>query len=299
MRIAAVLACVAAGVAAPSAGHAAQAVGTEAFVSRDTDGTRVDRLSLTWDPRFDDIEHYLGIRVERARLQPANGDAVNDERVYLRFADTGTRWKWNGSLGTDGDTWLGSASVYNEEALRQEYFIEREIVESRLGLARGIHYTFAGAAYDLPVNDRHVFTAMLGVQDFTGDNRRYHLRARYIAVVRPEWGLSAQLRVRYAHSTDPGEFDYYSPRWYAEAIPTLQVRRVRGGWTYQAAVGWGRQQDSGSDARRARLLEATLTSPRYRRDWYLRTSFNYSDTPTVSGTNYGYRQFTLQAVKTF
>lgn len=284
----------------PAVAAAGQAVGTETFVSRDTDGTAVTRVGVTWDARFDDIEHYFGLKVERAHLTPADGRRRHNDRMYLRFADTGARWKWNGNLGTDGHAWLGNASVYTEERFRQEYFVEREIIESRQGLERGLYYTFAGAAYDLPVNDRHVFTALLGVQDFTGANRRYHLRGRYIAVVKPEWGLSAQLRVRYAHSTEPREFDYYSPRWYAEAIPTVQLRRVRGGWIYQAALGWGRQQDSESDTQRARLAEVIVTSPRRPgRDWYLRATFNYADTPTLAGANYGYRQFTLQAVRAF
>ncbi|HZH43564.1 MAG TPA: hypothetical protein VEY50_05735 [Lysobacter sp.] len=284
----------------PAAAQAGQATGTEAFVSRDTDGSAVTRVALTWDPRFDDIEHYVGIKMERARLVPSDRNGRSAERVYLRFADTGARWKWNGNLGTDGDTWLGNASLYTEERFRQEYFVEREIIETRQGLDRGLYYTLAGAAFDLPVNDRHIFTAMLGVQDFTGENRRYHFRGRYIAVIKPEWGLSAQLRVRYAHSTEPGEFDYYSPRWYAEAIPTVQVRRYRGGWIYQGALGWGRQQDSGAESsQRARLAEFIVTSPRRGRDWYLRAGFTYTDTPTLSGANYGYRQFTLQALKTF
>lgn len=283
----------------PLAAQAGQAVGTDTFASRDTDGTEVTRASLTWDMRFDDIERYRGLRFERAEFRPATGGRVRDERLYLRFADVGERWKWNGALGTDGDTWLGAASLYTEERFRQEYFVEREVIETQQGLTRGIHYTFVGGAWDLPIDERQLITAMLGVQDFTGENRRYHLRARYIAVLQPDWGLSAQLRVRYAHSTTPGEFDYYSPRWYAEALPTLQIRRSRGGWVYQGAVGWGRQQDSGSDARRSRLAEFLVQSPRRGRDWYLRAGFTYSDTPTVAGAQYGYRQLTLQALRTF
>lgn len=287
-------------VCVPLRATAGGAAGTDVFASRDTDGTEVLRIGVSWDARFDDIEHYLGVKAERASFTPAGGGRRHDGRLYLRFADTGARWKWNGNLGTDGHAWLGNASVHTEERFRQEYFVEREIIESRQGLERGLYYTFLGAAYDLPANDRHVFTALFGVQDFTGENRRYHLRGRYIAVVKPEWGLSAQLRVRYAHSTEPREYDYYSPRWYAEAIPTVQLRRVRGGWIYQAALGWGRQQDSESAWQRARLAEFIVTSPRRRgRDWYMRATFNYSDTPTLTGARYGYRQFTLQAVRVF
>jgi hypothetical protein len=129
---------------------------------------------------------------------------------------------------------------------RKELFVEREIVETPLGISRGIYYTFAGAAIDLPADDRNIFTAFAGIQDFTGDNVRFHVRGSYVHVVKPEWGLSAQLRGRYFRSTAPGEFDYFSPRWYAEVLPVLQMRRFVSGWQLLGAAGYGAQRDSAS-----------------------------------------------------
>lgn len=279
--------------------RAQQAFGGGIFASDDADDTSILKTSLFYDFRHQDIEHYRGIGIEEAWFRPFGGDTVRAQRLYYRFADTGDRWKWNGALGTDGDTWLGNANIHTEEARRQEYFVEREILETPIGLERSLYYTFLGAAYDLPLDDRNILTGLVGVQDFSGDNMRLHLRGRYIRVLKEDWGLSAQLRTRYFHSTEPGEFDYYSPRWYAEAIPTLQIRRFRGGWQYQAAAGWGRQRDSASSWRSARLLEAAITSPKATGDWFFRARASYSNTPINTGYTYNYTQFSLEAFRRF
>lgn len=284
---------------AMSSARAEQAVGLELFASDDADDTSILKTGVFYDFTHVDIEHYQGVKFEDARFQPFGGASTREQRLYYRFADTGARWKWNGSLGTDGHTWLGNASIHTDEARRQEYFVEREILETPLGLDRGLYYTFLGAAYDLPVHEHNIFTGLVGVQDFSGDNVRLHLRARYIRVLKEQWGLSAQLRTRYFHSTEPNEFDYYSPRWYAEAIPTLQLRHFRGGWQYQVAAGWGRQRDSESQWRNARLLEASVTSPKHQRDWFFRARAGYSNTPINTGYTYDYTQLMFEAHRRF
>lgn len=275
----------------------AQAMGVDAFVSSDAEDTEVSRTGLYLDFTHPDNAHYQGLRFEQAGFSLSAGRHFSSRRIYYRFANAGGRWKWNGELGTDGHAWLGSASIHTDEARRQEYFVDREIVETRTGLERGLYNTFVGGAYDFPINDRNVVTALVGVQDFSGDNQRLHMRGRYIRVLVEDWGISAQLRTRYFHSSHPHEFDYYSPRWFAEAIPTLQVRRFRGGWMYQAAAGWGRQRDSESPWRRARVLEASVTSPD-RGPWTLKASMGYSDTPSDTG-GYNYTHFMLEAARRF
>jgi hypothetical protein len=270
------------------------------FTSDDADNTSVTKLGLTLDYRFEDIEHYRGIKLEQVDIRPLGQQAWQDQRVYYRFADRANQWTWNGQVGTDGDTLLGSASLVRDVAHRQEYIVERDILETPRGV-RGLYYTFVGAAYDIPLDDdgRQQVTALVGVQDFTGNNVRTHLRGRYVAMLVPDWGLSAQLRVRAFHNSDPSEFDYYSPRWFAEALPVIQLRRFRSRWMYSAALGWGWQRDSGSATRSSRLLEAGITSPREGADWYLRATASYSNTPTGTGQSYGYRQLMVEWIKPF
>lgn len=270
------------------------------FVSDDADDTSVTKTGLTVDYRFEDIEHYRGIKLEHARIRLRNRPGWDDQRLYYRFADRSDRWLWNGQIGTDGDTVLGSASLVRDDPYRQEYFVERDILETPRGV-EGLYYTFVGAAYDVPLDSDgdHQLTALLGVQEFTGHNVRTHVRARYIASLVPEWGLSAQLRLRAFHNSEPFEFDYYSPRWFAEALPVVQLRRFRSRWMISAALGWGWQRDSGSSTRSARLVEAAVTSPRHGKDWYFRTTASYSNTPTTAGQSYGYRQLMMEWIKPF
>lgn len=294
LAVLAMLACVSAPLFAQKAAH------VELFTSDDADDTSVTKLGLTFDYRFEDIEHYRGIKLEQVHIRPLGQAAWQDQRIYYRFADRADKWTWNGQVGTDGNTVLGSTSLVRDVASRQEYFVEREILETPRGI-NGLYYTFAGAAYDMPLDDRgrQQLTALVGVQDFTGHNVRTHLRGRYIATLVPNWGLSAQLRIRAFHNSDPFEFDYYSPRWFAEALPVIQLRRFRSRWMYSAALGWGWQRDSGSDTRSARLLEAGITSPRNGADWYLRATASYSNTPTGSGQSYGYRQLMVEWIQPF
>ena len=56
------------------------------------------------------------------------------------------------------------------------------------------------------------------------------------------------------------------------------------------AAGIGRQRDAASDWRRARQVEAFVTSPREGRDWFFEAGLVHTDTPTGTGGDYGYTQ---------
>ena len=285
---------------APPAALADGAAHLSVFASDDADDTSMLETGLTLDYRFEDVERYRGIKLERLDIRPLGGERWRDHRAYYRFADYNDHWLWNGQVGTDGDTVVGNTNFVRGGRVRQEYFVERDVLETPRGV-EGLHHTFLGASFDLPLGEgeRQQLTTLVGVQDFTGSNVRAHLRASYIATVVPEWGLSAQLRTRAFHNSVPGEYDYYSPRWFAEAVPVLQVRRFRDRWMYSAALGWGWQRSSGTDVREARLVEAAVTSPRTGRDWYFRATASYSNTPTGAGQSYGYRQLMLELVRPF
>lgn len=277
----------------------APAVGLDLFASSDADHTEVSKLALSFDWRRSGPEEYEGIRLETARFRPLGQAATKDVRAYYRFADQGHRWTWSGQVGTDGDTVLGAVNVHNMAKFRQEYFLEREIVETPQSLARGVYYTFAGAAVDLPIDPRNNLTVVGAVQNFTGRNLRLHLRTNYLRVLQADWGLTAQIRSRYFHSTHPGEFDYFSPRNFVQVVPTLQVRRYRGGWRYALAAGLGAQRQTGGGWRQARAFSAQVTSPPVNEAWSLDAVFQYSNTPTGGGTAYDYRQLSLGLRRAF
>lgn len=273
--------------------------GVEVFASDDADDTTVEKFALTAFTHWTDADHHLGIAVERARFRPIGDAGWTDHRAYLRFADSGKTLNWSGKLGTDGQTVLGSAALVRDRRWRQEYFVEREVLETRSG-QDGRYTTFAGAAFDIPIGENgQQVTVLAGVQDFPGDNVRTHLRAVYSLPLVPDWGLGLQVRARSFHNSEPREMDYFSPRRFQEVLPQLRLRRFHGGWMFALAGGVGRQRDSDSDWRAARLAELTVESPRWSGDWYLRTHLLYSNTPVGEGTNYGYRQVHLQLVRGF
>lgn len=262
------------------------------FASSDADKTQVVRAGLNLDWSHQSEDRYQGVRVEKAWFKPLDQATTAFERVYLRYADKGERYTWNGQVGTDGDTVLGSINVTDTSRWRKELFVERDILETPLGVSKGIYYTFAGAAFDIPLSERDTASVVVGAQEFTGKNVRLHARGNYVHVIKPEWGLSAQVRARYFHSTHPGEFDYFSPRWYAEVLPVLQMRRYSGGWRYLLAAGYGAQRNAGSDWRSSRYVNAQVSSP-VDRGIHVKANLLYSNTPVGSGYVYDYVQGTL------
>ena len=273
--------------------------GVHGFFSSDADETDVAKFGVDYDFRHAAADDYLGISLEHAQFRPSGQRGVDSDRLYVRFADGGTRWRWAGRIGSDGHTVLGSFNVFNTDPFRQEYFVEREVVETPLGLQRELYSTFVGAALDIPFDDRTSLSTVLGAQDFDGRNTRLHYRGNLVYILSPDWGLSAQLRLRYFHDSVPGELDYFSPRWYAQAIPTLQVRRFVNGWRYAAAVGLGQQYTADAERRSARLLELSITSPIEGRDWFLKAAFTHTNTPIDSGLGYDYSHFLVSVGRSF
>lgn len=284
--------------AAEAEHRAPAAVTVDVFGSTDADDTEVVRIGTNLDWFNGGEDRYRGIRVEKALFTPLGRETTGFERIYARYADKTDRYAWAGQIGTDGDTVIGAFNLADTSRWRKEVFVERDILETPRGVDEGIYYTFAGAALDVPLTERDSATVVLGAQEFTGKNVRLHARGTYVHVVKPDWGLSAQLRGRYFHSTRPGEFDYFSPRWYYEVLPVLQLRRFSGGWRYLLAAGYGAQRDSGSDLRSSRYLNAQVSSP-VTRPVQVKASMVYSNTPVGSGYVYDYLQGSLGVTTRF
>lgn len=282
--------------------ESAPAAGAEVFYSSDSDDTEIVRTAIDLDIANRGEDSRYGIRLEKAWYDPSGTGTREKERVFLRAADVSGDWTWSALVGTDGDTVIGSVSVHDEAPWRKEAFIERDIVATPRGLDEGIYSTFGGAAIDIPVDDRNIFTVLGGVQEFTGDNVRLHARANYVHVLDPELGLSAQLRTRYFHSSEPNEFDYYSPRYYVQVLPVAQLRRFVSRWELVGAVGVGVQKDAASDWRRSDFLNLRVRSPQNDRNWQVQADLTYTSQPgdnAVSGGDYSYLQTRIGVLRRF
>jgi hypothetical protein len=274
-------------------------MGVDVFASSDAEDTEVRKLGVSVDWRNFGPDDLSGLRLEKATFKPLGEDAQTDWRIYYRFGEAAAGWTWNGQVGTDGAEPLGALTVHNEGRFRQEYFLEREIIETPQGLERGIYYTFVGGAFDVPLGARDSASVVVAAQEFTGRNLRTHLRLNYVRSLRPEWGLTAQLRARYFHSSRPGEFDYFSPRNFVQVTPTLQLRRRTGGWRYVVAAGLGAQRQTAGKWRPARSLSAQVSSPPAKAGWSVEGAVAYSNTPVGAGATYDYRQITLGVRRAF
>ena len=277
---------------------AGQALRPEAWHSSDADGNETVKQGVGWDLRRQDQDHWLGVKLEHVRF--AGDDwSRTENRIYGRAAGGQGNWRWKLEAGTNGHDLLGSASVHSEDARRKEFFVERDLLETRQGAERDLMLTFAGAAIDLPLGPRWTATALAGLQDFgAGGNLRSHLRGNLIFAALPEQGISLQVRTRYFRNSIPREGDYYSPGWHGEALGVLALRKNRGGYQWRAAIGAGRQRSDAESWSNARLLEVGVDTPRWKQAW-LRANAGYRDTPVVSQTGngtYAYRFVSLEAV---
>src|SRR5690606_3586569 len=113
---------------APPAALADGAAHLSVFASDDADDTSMLETGLTLDYRFEDVERYRGIKLERLDIRPLGGERWRDHRAYYRFADYNDHWLWNGQVGTDGDTVVGNANFVRGGRVRQVDFIERDVL---------------------------------------------------------------------------------------------------------------------------------------------------------------------------
>lgn len=280
--------------AAPQEAHAPSpntAAGTELWLSTDSEGTQVVKLAgrALWN--FEGKDDYAGIVVERAWFTPATGEQREFSRAYLDLANKlNEDWRWRARVGTDGQTVLGTAEIRRAD-WSQSVFIERDIIETEQGLNRRIYYTFAGASSDIVIDESNTVAVSGGLQEFSGKNERLHLRGRYVHALKALPGLSAQMDLRYYHSTEPNEFDYFSPENFIRAMPILQLRRFdNDGWMYLIAGGYGAQNSTGSDWQPARFFQFRLESPRSLRKLDAFADVSYSNDSLVGGLNYDYVQ---------
>lgn len=274
--------------------------GTEIWASTDSEGTNVIKLvgRALWD--FEGKDDYAGIAVEQAWFTPATGAKKEFTRVYADLANKlSDDWRWRARVGTDGTTLLGSAEIRRADWSRT-LFIEREIIETDQGLSRNIYYTFAGASTDIRVDESNSLAVTAGIQEFSGKNERFHLRGRFVHVLKASAGLSAHMDLRYYHSTEPDEFDYFSPANFVRAMPIVQLRRFDSdGWMYLAAVGFGAQRSTGSDWQPARFAQLRVESPRSARRLDAFAEVVYTNDSIVGGLNYDYLQGRLGVTMVF
>jgi hypothetical protein len=276
-----------------------QAAGFDIFGSSDADAFHVLKTGLSYFPQYENTQQYLGVRLEHFLFSSKTGASGDAERGFVSYADSADNWNWGGTVGTDGRTILGSGSVSTQDTIRQEYFVNRDLVETPQGFNRGLYFTYFGGSYDIPLDDRNTVTALVGSQLFSGKNYRLLARSNYVYVLDPDWGLSLQFRAKYFWDSYPREFDYFAPRWYMEGVPTIQLRRFYERWQLLAAAGYGVRRNNGAAWQGAGLAQLSVISPRFGSNWVIEASFLYSNQPIAESNSYTYEQAAVSLIRRF
>jgi len=175
---------------------------------------------------------------------------------------TGAGLVASGGLSEVGDRLRAFLDVTWNRRLSQATGVEligqREFVETRPALEAGTMTNFLAASVDHAAADRLTLIGLGGLQYFSDDNRRTHLRGRVIYVLVPEQGLSVQLRARGYDSSRPGGTLYFNPESYAQADIGLRLRRAFGNWRVLAAAGFGVENVDWSNETPTRYLDARV-----------------------------------------
>jgi hypothetical protein len=139
-----------------------------------------------------------------------------------------------------------------------EFFLNRDIVETRAALGEGTYFEFGGASVDMPLSPHITVVGLAGYQAFSDDNRRRHLRARAIWQPSLDLGLTLQLRYRWYDNsqTDVGSA-YFNPARYQEGLLAVGWRQRLGDWRTALTAGVGRQQIASATSTMTQLLETS------------------------------------------
>lgn len=242
------------------AGNAVEVLGTD-----DSDGFRSARLRAGILIDYKTAYDFVAIGAGGTRYEQHGWSA---DRYSLGAAvkkverTTGAGLLATGGLSQVGDSLKAFLDATWNVRLSQTTGIEligqRDFVETRAGLEAGTMTNFAAASVDYAATERLTLIGMGGLQYFSDDNRRWHLRGRVIYAVLPEQGLSVQLRARGYESSRAGGTLYFNPENYAQADIGLRLRRALGDWRVLAAVGVGRENIDRHDEEPTRYLEARL-----------------------------------------
>ncbi|MCT8088547.1 hypothetical protein H0920_00335 [Acinetobacter sp. C_4_1] len=273
-----------------------RAAGTEFFFSDDSEGFQTRKLSAEFLPRYEDADHYLGVRGSayqyRADEWQRDGQKISFIGRHIESA-TANGWAVEAGVFNQGDhtlfTFDGSYRTALAEKTALELFANRDWVETQAALDAGTNFTFVGAALDQGIGEHVTLVGVAGTQFFSDDNRRDHGRLRLIYQPSLDLGLTLQARYRTYRSTeeDVGR-QYFNPQDYEESMLALGWRQRFAGWSAGLTAGFGREKINQESSQSTRLFELNLQSPVHGSQ-FLRMNAGYNRSASFYGPDYNYR----------
>lgn len=104
--------------------------------------------------------------------------------------------------------------------------IERNFVDSVLGIQKGVSYSSVAMVLDHEFTDRFNVGVVLGSTFFSNENRRPIFRTRWNYSLAESYGLNAFIKTRIYRNSSPYRAEYFSPEQLVEASLGLSSRFV-------------------------------------------------------------------------
>lgn len=270
-------------------------IGASYFVSHDTESFNTNALAVEYLSAFRHGNDLTGVKLTfRDYTQKDWRRELQQVSLTTRSVDPATAngWQLDAGLSIQGqhDTLTLDGSYHRPLGPKTglDLFINRDWVETRAALDKGIDFTFLGGSVDQTIGDRWTVVGVAGMQYFSDSNSREHYRAKVVFQPIPDSGLTLQLRYRTFHSSTLNVGGtYFNPVNYDETMLALGWRKRIEGWVFRATAGAGQQHVNTSPGSDTRLLELQLDSP-YKGDQFIRARGGYNQSASFGGPNYGY-----------
>ena len=284
------------------------AAGAGLFQSNDSEHFSSRRLNADAMTNYQHLDHRTGIRYTDHLFSQDDWQRRGQQlRFVARRTDRKTTDGWNAELG-----WLQQSNhdlLTLDSSYRQtfsggsalELFANRDVVETRTALNRGLYFNFAGASVDVPLNPHVTLVGLAGYQGFSDDNQRRHVRGRVIWQPSLDLGLTLQLRYRWFDNSklDVGRA-YFNPARYQEGMLAIGWRQRIGDWRNTLTAGLGSQQIASESATPTQLLELSSETQVERYALRLRAGYTRAAGPAATNdTDYWYRYLLGELVLPF
>lgn len=102
--------------------------------------------------------------------------------------------------------------------------VERDVVNSELGLQKGLSYTAVALVGDHAFGEKFNVGISAGIAQFSNDNRRAMLRTRWNYSLSEAHGLNVYVKTRSYQNSNPYRPEYFSPDKLNEASIGLSAR---------------------------------------------------------------------------
>jgi hypothetical protein len=272
----------------------------------DNDQFKAVKAGVGLLPLYKDGQHFTGIQALHHSFEQyewkkdASQVSLVSESIDPK---NGLGHKVNLGLNQMGNHTLVNADMNYAMSLREgtnaELFYNRDWVETRNSLDRGIKYDYYGGSLEQRLAERWTVIGLLGQHRFSDNNTRNHIRGKLIYDLLPEQGINLQLRHRqYRNSEQESNGNYFNPPKYEEQMVAVAMRQKVQSWMLSGLIGVGRQKVNEDPRTSTHLYELEANSP-ITKSIVFKSKLGYGQSATFNGPDYKYRYLNTSLIFSF